>query len=102
MRPSARSKAAITPILYVTSMIRRRHPSTDSLDLIDQDGIYPDPERGGFMGPESCGIIAPPNVVSTSYGADEADFTVSYAMRQCAEYGKLGMMGTTVLYSSGV
>jgi tripeptidyl-peptidase I len=26
---------------------------------------------------------------------------VAYAQRQCNEYGKLGMMGTTVLYSSG-
>ncbi|EIN08407.1 subtilisin-like protein [Punctularia strigosozonata HHB-11173 SS5] len=67
----------------------------------DFDGIYPDTARGGFKGAESCGIIAPPNVVSTSYGADEADFTVAYANRQCAEYGKLGMLGTTVLYSSG-
>lgn len=51
--------------------------------------------------PESCGIIAPPNVVSVSYGQDEASVTASYAQRQCSEYGKLGMLGTTVLYSSG-
>jgi hypothetical protein len=30
-----------------------------------------------------------------------ADITVFYAQRQCAEYGKLGLMGTTILYSSG-
>ncbi|ETW82302.1 serine protease S53 [Heterobasidion irregulare TC 32-1] len=66
-----------------------------------QDGIYPDRLRGGFKGPESCGIIAPPNVVSVSYGQDEASVTAAYANRQCTEYGKLGMMGTTVLYSSG-
>ncbi|OBZ71486.1 Tripeptidyl-peptidase SED1 [Grifola frondosa] len=65
------------------------------------DGIYPDPEGGGFEGPESCGIIAPPFVVSVSYGQDEASVTPAYAARQCAEYAKLGMMGTTVLYSSG-
>ncbi|KAI0072201.1 hypothetical protein K474DRAFT_1605557 [Panus rudis PR-1116 ss-1] len=66
-----------------------------------QDGIYPDPLPGGFKGPESCGIIAPPNVVSVSYGSDESSVTAAYAQRQCAEYAKLGMMGTTVLYSSG-
>ncbi|KAH9978694.1 subtilisin-like protein [Lactifluus volemus] len=49
----------------------------------------------------SCGIIKPPYVVSISYGADESDITEAYAQRQCNEYGKLGMMGTTVLYSSG-
>lgn len=27
--------------------------------------------------------------------------TAAYATRQCGEYGKLGLMGTTVLYSSG-
>ena len=52
-------------------------------------------------GPESCGILTPPFVVSTSYGQDEASVTAAYAARQCAEYAKLGMLGTTVLYSSG-
>ncbi|KAI0783459.1 subtilisin-like protein [Abortiporus biennis] len=66
-----------------------------------QDGIYPDPLPGGFTGPESCGIVKPPFVVSVSYGQDEATVTPAYAQRQCAEYGKLGLMGTTVLYSSG-
>ncbi|TFK85969.1 subtilisin-like protein [Polyporus arcularius HHB13444] len=66
-----------------------------------QDGIYPDPLPGGFKGPESCGILTPPFVVSASYGSDEASATRAYAARQCAEYGKLGLLGTTVLYSSG-
>ncbi|KAI0313931.1 peptidase S8/S53 domain-containing protein, partial [Amylostereum chailletii] len=66
-----------------------------------QDGIYPDPLQGGFDKPESCGILKPPNVVSVSYGQDESTVTPFYATRQCTEYGKLGMMGTTVLYSSG-
>jgi len=70
-------------------------------DVASQDGIYPDPLPGGFKGPESCGIIAPPLVVSTSYGQDEASATVSYAVRQCTEYAKLGLLGTTILYSTG-
>lgn len=66
-----------------------------------QDGIYPDPQPGGFDKPESCGIIPPPKVVSVSYGQDEATVTAAFANRQCVEYAKLGLMGTTVLYSSG-
>ncbi|CAL1713696.1 unnamed protein product [Somion occarium] len=65
------------------------------------DGIYPDPARGGFPGLPSCGIISPPFVISVSYGQDEGSLTPAYAQRQCAEYAKLGMMGTTILYSSG-
>ena len=41
-------------------------------------------------GPESCGIIAPPNVMSISYGQDESTVTANFAERQCAEYGKVG------------
>ncbi|KAH8990678.1 subtilisin-like protein [Lactarius hatsudake] len=67
----------------------------------DQDGIYPDPLPGGFDHPESCGIIKPPHVVSVSYAQDEGTATHRYATRQCNEYGKLGLLGTTVLYGSG-
>ena len=66
-----------------------------------QDGIYPDPLPGGFNQPESCGIVKPANVISTSYASDEADMTPAYSIRQCNEYGKLGLMGVTILYSSG-
>ncbi|KAJ7505953.1 subtilisin-like protein [Mycena galericulata] len=66
-----------------------------------QDGIYPDPLPGGFKGPESCGIIRPPNTVSLSYGQDEQTISAFSATRQCNEYGKLGLMGTSIFYSSG-
>jgi len=66
-----------------------------------QDGIYPDLLPGGFKGPESCGIIQPPFVVSVSYGQDEGTVTEKFALRQCTEFGKLGLMGSTILYSSG-
>ena len=52
-------------------------------------------------GPEDCGTVTPAYVISTSYGYNEADLTPFYAGRQCAEYAKLGLMGVTVLYSSG-
>ncbi|THH08980.1 hypothetical protein EW145_g2349 [Phellinidium pouzarii] len=43
----------------------------------------------------------PPNVVTVSYGQDEIIVSAKYAMRQCTEYAKIGLMGTTILYSSG-
>ncbi|TFK53218.1 subtilisin-like protein [Heliocybe sulcata] len=65
-----------------------------------QDAVYPDP-YGGYEGPEDCGTTKPAYVISTSYAYNEADLSPAYAARQCAEYAKLGLMGTTVLYSSG-
>ncbi|KAI0922999.1 hypothetical protein AcV5_009837 [Taiwanofungus camphoratus] len=65
-----------------------------------QDGIYPDP-YGGYEGKEDCGTVKPAYVVSTSYSYNEADLTPAYMERQCAEYAKLGLMGMTILYSSG-
>ncbi|KAF8583812.1 subtilisin-like protein [Ramaria rubella] len=66
-----------------------------------QDGIYPDTLPGGFNHPESCGITNAAHVISTSYSFNEEDATPAYLIRQCNEYGKLGLLGTTVLYSSG-
>ncbi|KIJ66022.1 hypothetical protein HYDPIDRAFT_174767 [Hydnomerulius pinastri MD-312] len=67
-----------------------------------QDATYPDYYApGGYTGPEDCGTVKPTNVISTSYAYNEADLTPFYTARQCAEYAKLGLMGVTVLYSSG-
>ena len=84
-----------------------------------QDAAYPDP-FGGYQGPENCGGkliastishrnhadplfagFAATKVISTSYGYNEADLTAAYEQRQCNEYMKLGLAGTTILYSSG-
>ena len=70
-------------------------------DDITQDGVYPDPLPGGYKGPENCGGFAATKVISTSYAYNEADLTPFYEQRQCAEYAKLGIQGTTILYSSG-
>jgi tripeptidyl-peptidase-1 len=45
--------------------------------------------------------VKPAHVISTSYGYNEADLSRAYTARQCSEYAKLGLMGVTVLYSSG-
>lgn len=55
----------------------------------------------GYQGPNQCGGFAATKVISTSYGYNEADLTPFYEMRQCQEYAKLGLAGTTFLYSSG-
>ncbi|KAJ3820218.1 peptidase S8/S53 domain-containing protein [Lentinula raphanica] len=65
------------------------------------DAIYPDTQPGGYDGPPACGTAKPASVISTSYGYNEADLTSFYATRQCNEYAKLGLMGVTVVYSSG-
>lgn len=72
----------------------------DGGDDPDQDGTYPDTKIGGYKY-KDCGNYTAPSVISTSYGYNEADLTISYAERQCYEYMKLGLQGVTVLYSSG-
>ena len=75
--------------------------TTDGGDDPLQDAIYPDPLPGGYKGPQNCGGFAATKVISTSYGYNEADLTPPYEARQCNEYLKLGLQGTTFLYSSG-
>ncbi|KAK7055138.1 peptidase S8/S53 domain-containing protein [Favolaschia claudopus] len=65
------------------------------------DGIYPDPAPDGYKGPKDCGNKPRSHVISVSYAYNEADFTPFYEIRQCNEYGKLGLMGITFLYASG-
>ncbi|EPS96656.1 hypothetical protein FOMPIDRAFT_128300 [Fomitopsis schrenkii] len=72
----------------------------DGGDNPEYDAIYPDP-YGGYEGPEACGTVKPASVMSTSYSYNEADLTPAYEERQCAEYAKLGLLGMTILYSSG-
>ncbi|OCH90820.1 subtilisin-like protein [Obba rivulosa] len=64
-----------------------------------QDGIYPDTAPGGFD--EQCGSIKSADVITNSYGYNEADLTPFYMIRQCNEYAKLGLMGVSFLYASG-
>ncbi|KAG1881010.1 peptidase S8/S53 domain-containing protein [Suillus subluteus] len=59
------------------------------------DAQYPDPYGGGYEGPEDCGTATPAYVISTLISLR------FYTARQCAEYAKLGLMGVTILYSSG-
>ncbi|KAG4417406.1 hypothetical protein IFR04_009475 [Cadophora malorum] len=65
------------------------------------DGQYPSNLPGGFQGQENCGGFQSTNVISTSYGSNEADLSAKYENRQCLEYMKLGLQGVSILYSSG-
>ncbi|OLN96401.1 Aorsin [Colletotrichum chlorophyti] len=77
------------------------------LDAIDgsyctfQGGGSKDPNIDGQYSEKLCGSASLVNVISTSYGFNEADLGRKYVERQCAEYMKLGLSGVTVLYSSG-
>ncbi|KAJ7260955.1 peptidase S8/S53 domain-containing protein [Mycena haematopus] len=73
----------------------------DGGDDASVDGTYPDPAPGGFKGPKDCGDKPRSNVISVSYASNEADLTPFYEIRQCNEYGKLGLMGVTFLFASG-
>ena len=77
----------------------------DGGDDPTQDGVYPDQNgtaaQGAYQGPENCGGFTATKVISTSYAYNEADLTPFYEMRQCHEYLKLGLQGTTILHSSG-
>jgi subtilase family serine protease len=48
-----------------------------------------------------CGVYKPTNVISVSYGGQEADLPLSYQKRQCLEYMKLGLQGVSFLFASG-
>ena len=59
------------------------------------------PDGHGFNQPEQCGVYKPTNVISLSYQLAEAAYPPAYEMRQCHEYMKLGLQGTSILFSSG-
>ena len=54
-----------------------------------------------ISGPESCGIVAPPFVVSVSYGQDESTVTPAFANRQCTEYAKVHSFISITIHQGG-
>lgn len=48
-----------------------------------------------------CGVYKPTNVISVSYGGQEADLPAFYQQRQCNEFLKLGLQGHSIFYASG-
>lgn len=72
----------------------------DGGDDPSRDTIYPNP-KGGYQGPKYCGVFPPTKVISISYDQNEAGLPTRYATRQCMEYLKLGLAGSTVVYAAG-
>jgi tripeptidyl-peptidase I len=48
-----------------------------------------------------CGVYAPTNVISLSYGLVERDYLDSYQICQCNEFMKLALQGVTIVAASG-
>ncbi|KAI1120614.1 peptidase S8/S53 domain-containing protein [Nemania abortiva] len=69
----------------------------------DWDAIYPHDASipNAYTGEPMCGTYNATNVISVSYGRNEGDRPASYTARECMEYMKLGLMGVTLLFSSG-
>ncbi|KAI4154970.1 MAG: hypothetical protein LQ340_001318, partial [Diploschistes diacapsis] len=65
------------------------------------DPKYPDPNPAGYKGQLQCGVYKPTHVISISYGEQEDDLPTNYQQRQCSEFMKLGMQGTSVIFASG-
>ncbi|PWY96667.1 aorsin [Aspergillus sclerotioniger CBS 115572] len=65
------------------------------------DPVYPDNYTDGYKGQLMCGVYKPTNVISVSYGGQEYDLPAYYQQRQCNEFLKLGLQGTSILFASG-
>lgn len=65
------------------------------------DPIYPDTVWPGGYNATDCGVYNAPLVISISYASNEAWYPEQYLQRQCLEFLKLGLQGTTVIAASG-
>ncbi|GJN77804.1 hypothetical protein PLIIFM63780_001297 [Purpureocillium lilacinum] len=59
------------------------------------------PKIDGTFSRHDCGTAARTNVISISYGSTEPYYPARYLERQCDEWMKLALGGTTVLVASG-
>ncbi|CEJ81196.1 hypothetical protein VHEMI01340 [[Torrubiella] hemipterigena] len=99
------------PIIYPQNieLYQVRNTNNDLLDhFLDAiDGSFcttdggDDPNIDGPDDPSSCGKFKPTNVISVSYGGPESKWPIKYVKRQCNEFMKLGLQGTSVLFASG-
>ncbi|KAH9221158.1 Pro-kumamolisin, activation domain-containing protein [Leptodontidium sp. 2 PMI_412] len=66
------------------------------------DPVYPNPwTPSGYQGQFMCGVYKPANVISVSYGGQEAELPEYYQKRQCDEFMKLGLQGVSLIWASG-
>lgn len=75
------------------------------LDAVDgtycTSGGGDDPDVDGTTPNESCGDFKPANVISFSYGLAENNWPAAYQKRQCDEFMKLGLQGSSIVFASG-
>ena len=90
---------ALTPILLGSYCDYTAFGETGNSKTLDPP--YPDTQAGGYKGNLQCGVYTPTNVISISYGGQEADLPASYQERQCNEFMKLGMRGHSIVVASG-
>lgn len=62
-----------------------------------RDGVFGFLDIINFL----LGQSAPPHVLTTSYGSNEADVSRAVANNLCNAYAQLGARGTSILFSSG-
>ncbi|EMD66283.1 hypothetical protein COCSADRAFT_169238 [Bipolaris sorokiniana ND90Pr] len=65
------------------------------------DAEYPNSAQGGYKGERQCGGVKPPSVLVSAWGATEDYYPISFQRRQCNEFMKLALQGTTVLIATG-
>ncbi|KAJ7844129.1 peptidase S8/S53 domain-containing protein, partial [Mycena olivaceomarginata] len=107
------SQASLKEFFATFGIILQRSRNGDGIrsrlaNQARRTGERPYPEQvSGSLGPSAyshplqCGTTKPPNVLSISYGEQEFDLPKSYQKRQCSEFLKLGLVGTTVVVASG-
>lgn len=87
-------------MIQVCCALASDQPETNCISALDPK--YPNKEpQGGFNGSLECGVFKPPYVLSSSYGSQEADIPLAYQARQCNEFMKLALQGTSFLWASG-
>ncbi|KAF5529157.1 peptidase S8 S53 subtilisin kexin sedolisin [Fusarium napiforme] len=105
------------PIIYpqTTELFQTKtqfNPAVKHFGIFNQfldaiDGAYcstlggDDPNVDGITPNEQCGTFKATPVISISYGWPEAEYPAGYLERQCQEYMKLGLQGTTIVLASG-
>ncbi|KAJ6447263.1 tripeptidyl-peptidase I [Purpureocillium lavendulum] len=108
------------PLIYPQSTVLytvdfsadRTYADTFNPFLDALDGSYCNRTAHGYTGDtpkfddnpspiHDCGTVAPTNVISFSYGMTEPYYTGRYLERQCEEWMKLALSGTTIVFASG-
>ncbi|CEJ86893.1 hypothetical protein VHEMI04238 [[Torrubiella] hemipterigena] len=98
----------VFPIIYPqgSELYQSKSQSQDLFDhFLDAiDGSFCDGDDTSIDGSSSgraCGTFKPSNVFSFSYGVEEGTWPLKYTQRQCNEFMKLGLQGSTIVFASG-